>query len=145
MELNLSNVPGLSEKELIKLYASQTRIILLEKVKCSTKENRTIGGTRNSFLYPNRIQTFIANIGSYGFEFGFDREFMNVSFNDDVLDLGVFCEVVAIKDLKKLSGYEKARYKNVIVCDTARIERRTSFYRLAEFDSKSCNFALSQL
>ncbi len=99
--VNLSNEVDLNEEELIARYPRGTKVVLLEEVKCSTKTKRHVGGTRNNYLYPNRIQTFISNIGSFSFEHGFNREFFNVKFTNEVEDLGVFCEVTDVKDLER--------------------------------------------
>jgi hypothetical protein len=143
--LNLSNEPGLSETDVIARYPKGSAVLLFGEVKCSEKKKRIIGGSRSVRLYPNRVQTFIANSGQYAFEFSFEREFKNVVFSSKVEDLGVFCSVASVMSLAKPSGYELAHYNSVIACDTARIEERQFVSRLATFDSRSSNFPMSQL
>lgn len=143
--LNLTNETGLSENEVITRYPKGSAVLLFGDIECSEKKKRVIGGSRSARLYPNRVQTFIANSGQYAFEYSFEREFKNVVFSRKVEDLGVFCSVTRVSSLAKPSGYELAHYNNVIACDTQRIEERQFVSRLATFDSKSCNFPMSQL
>jgi len=142
--INISNAIDLNEEQLLSRYPKRTRVILLEDIKCSTKTNRVEGGSRPSRLYPNRIQLFIANIGRYAFEYGFSREFKNVTFSNKLQDLGVFCDVTKVSDLSNPRG-NGARYENVIACDTSRLSKITSLSRIAKFDTRSCNFPLNNL